>query len=76
MKNGPPTAHSPFWSPPEERSAEQIAAETKAAELGALMRDWLAGPHGPEFQALLNAEFLRVGLPFRIARKGGPPPRC
>jgi hypothetical protein len=42
MRNGnAPTAHSPMWSKPEERSADQVTAETRAAELGETMRDLL-----------------------------------
>jgi len=75
MKRNAPTAHSPFWAKPEEHSTEQVEAETKAAELGALMRDWLSGPDGPARVALLNAEFVRRGCQYRVQRKTGAPPR-
>jgi hypothetical protein len=67
--------HSPLWLKPEAPSADQVAAEAKAVELGAIMRDLLSGPNGPALAALMNAEFARRGCLFRLARKGGPPPR-
>lgn len=75
MKGSAPTAHSPFWSKPEAPSADQIEAEAKAAELGAIMRDLLMQPNGPALAALMNAEFARRGCQYRIHRKTGVPPR-
>jgi len=70
-----PTPFNPMWLKPDEPSADQAEAEARAAELGAIMRDLLSGPDGPAMAALMNAEFARRGCLFRIARKGGPPPR-
>lgn len=75
MKNGPPTAHSPMWAKPEPPSAEQIEAEAKATELGEILRNLVSGPDGPAMVALINAEFARRQFGWRLARKGGPPPR-
>jgi hypothetical protein len=66
---------SPLWVKPEAPSAEQVEAEARAVEIGALMRDLLSGPNGPAMAALMNAEFARRGCPFRVHRKTGAPPR-
>jgi hypothetical protein len=75
VKNNEPGPHSPLWLKPGAPSADQVEAEAKAARLGEIMRTRLSASDGPAFARLLNAEFLKLGLPFRIARKGGPPPR-
>ena len=75
MSSNTPPPDSPLWVKPEAPSARQIEAETRAAELGAIMRDLLSGPDGPAMAALMNAEFARRGCLFRIARRGGPLPR-
>jgi hypothetical protein len=73
--NAAPTPHSPMWAKREAPSARQIEAETKAAEIGALMRDLLSGPNAPAMAALMNAEFARRGFQYRVHRKTGAPPR-
>ena len=71
------TPYSPMWAKPEAPSARQIEAETKAAELGEIMRDLLSGPNGPAMAALMNAEFARRGCLYRdrSEKASGPPPR-